>query len=213
VPPKSKTRERILQASLELFNAQGERSVTTNHLAAHLEMSPGNLYYYFRNKQMIIAELFARYEQEVDGFLKLPEGRSVTIEDKTRYFEALLSVMWNYRFLHRDLEHMLSSDQELAERYRLFARRHLHSAQYIYQGFVDAGILKMTTLQVEALATNAWIVMTSWMQFLCTVTTEADGAPDKDMLKRGIGQLLALEEGFVTESARSAFNDIRQRLR
>ena len=64
--PKNKTRDRIVEASLELFNAQGERSVTTNHIAAHLGMSPGNLYYHFRNKQAIIAELFAQYEAQVD---------------------------------------------------------------------------------------------------------------------------------------------------
>ena len=209
---KSKTRERILQASLELFNDKGERSVTTNHIAAYLEISPGNLYYHFRNKQMIIAELFGRYEAQVDGFLQLPEGRPVTIEDKTRYLESLLSAMWEYRFLYRDLEHLLSNDSELADRYRLFARRHLHSAQRIYQGFVDAGILVMTPPQVEALAVNAWIIMTSWVQFLCTVLTKPDSELDREMLRRGIFQLLALEEGFVSESARSGFIELRERL-
>jgi hypothetical protein len=33
--PRMKTRERIVQNSLELFNQQGERSVSTNHIAAH----------------------------------------------------------------------------------------------------------------------------------------------------------------------------------
>ncbi|MBC8648958.1 TetR/AcrR family transcriptional regulator [Pseudomonas sp. MTM4] len=209
---KPNTRERILEASLELFNSQGERSVTTNHIAAHLGISPGNFYYHFRNKQMIIAELFGRYEADVDGFLQLPVGRALTIDDKTLYLEALLSAMWDYRFMHQDLEHLLGSDEQLAERYRLFARRHLLSAQRIYQGFVDARILAMTPRQVEALSVNAWIIMTSWVRFLCT----ADGAPNqalnRESLRRGIFQLLALEDGYVTADARSSIEALYRQL-
>ena len=88
-----KTRDRIIEASLQLFNEQGERAVTTNHIAAHLGMSPGNLYYHFRNKQQIIAELFERYAAEAEQNLALPEGRALDLDDKARYLESMGATM------------------------------------------------------------------------------------------------------------------------
>ncbi len=209
---KPKTRERILQASLELFNSQGERSVTTNHIAAHLGISPGNLYYHFRNKRMIIAELFATYEAQVDDFLRLPPARPLTVEDKALYLEALLAAMWQYRFLHRDLEHLLAADAQLAERYGQFARRSLDSAQAIYRGFVEAGVLTMNPAQIEALAINAWIILTSWVQFLGTVGGAAPAPLSQDLLRRGIFQVLALEQGFVAPAAQQEVQRLLERL-
>ena len=60
---------RIVDASLTLFNEEGERNVSTNHIAAHLGISPGNLYYHFRNKDEIIVQLFKRYSEELLAFL------------------------------------------------------------------------------------------------------------------------------------------------
>ena len=210
MPPAPKTRERIVQASLQLFNVQGERSVTTNHIAAHLQISPGNLYYHFRNKQAIIAVLFAEHESRVDAFLRRPE-RTLTVDDKTFYLEALLAAMWHYRFLHRDLEHLLETDAALAERYRQFAQRCLTHAQAIYAGFVEAGILCMTPAQVEALSLNAWIMMTSWVRFLCTVRG-ASAELDENLMRRGIYQVLALEGGYVSPAAQGAVERLYERL-
>ena len=183
--PRMKTRERIVQNSLELFNQQGERSVSTNHIAAHMEISPGNLYYHFPNKQAIIAVLFNQYEELVDSFLRPPQGRVATVEDKRFYLKALLAAMWNYRFLHRDLEHLLDSDPELAARYRRFSQRCLQQGQAIYRGFVDAGILAMDAAQVESLTINAWIVLTSWVRFLST-TREHSAHLGEEAFKRGV---------------------------
>jgi len=203
--PRAKTRDRIIEASLALFNAQGERTVTTNHIAAHLDLgiSPGNLYYHFANKQAIVAELFGRYEARVDQFLRLPPARPMQVEDKALYLEALLGAMWDYRFLHRDLEGLLDADAALAQRYAGFAARCLEHARAIYQGFVEAGILEMDGEQTEALALNAWIVLTSWIRFLATAGAGA-GQLDPVQMRRGIYQVLALESGFVATGAREA---------
>lgn len=201
--PRIKTRERIVQNSLELFNQQGERSVSTNHIAAHMEISPGNLYYHFANKQEIIAELFSQYEEQVESFLRPPKGRLATVEDKRFYLKAILAAMWDFRFLHRDLEHLLDSDRELAARYRRFSQRCLLQGQSIYAGFVEAGILAMNPVQIESLTLNTWIVLTSWVRFLCT-TRENSAHLSEEAIKRGVYQVLVLEQGFVTASAQPA---------
>ncbi|MEB0044017.1 MULTISPECIES: TetR/AcrR family transcriptional regulator [unclassified Pseudomonas] len=203
--PRIKTSERIVQNSLELFNQLGERSISTNHIAAHMEISPGNLYYHFPNKQAIIAVLFSEYESLVDSFLRPPLGRAATVEDKRFYLKALLSAMWRYRFLHRDLEHLLESDPDLAARYRRFSQRCLIQGSAIYKGFVEAGILNMDRVQIESLTLNAWIILTSWVRFLCT-TRENSNHLSEQAVKRGVYQVLVLEAGFVTDQSREAVN-------
>ncbi|MET1069033.1 MAG: TetR/AcrR family transcriptional regulator [Pseudomonas prosekii] len=205
--PRIKTSERIVQNSLELFNQQGERSISTNHIAAHMEISPGNLYYHFPNKQAIIAVLFSEYETLVDSFLRPPQGRGATVEDKRYYLKELLSAMWRYRFLHRDLEHLLESDPDLAARYRRFSQRCVIQGSAIYQGFVEAGILKMDQVQIESLTINAWIILTSWVRFLCT-TRENSNHLSEQAIKRGVYQVLVLEAGFVTDEARHEVNTL-----
>ena len=107
-----KTKDRILQISLQLFNERGERSVTTNHIAAELGISPGNLYYHFRNKQEIIKELMEQYQKETLDMLSLPDDRQLNANDKIRYFQVLSSQLWEYRFLHRDVYHLVENNDD-----------------------------------------------------------------------------------------------------
>ena len=208
-----KTRDRIIEASLQLFNEQGERAVTTNHIAAHLGMSPGNLYYHFRNKQQIIAELFERYAAEAEQNLALPQGRALDLDDKARYVESLSESLWRHRFLQRDLEHLLASDAQVAERYRLFSRRALRAVEGIFQGTIDAGILDARHANAEVLALNSWLLMTSWVNFLCTtMLNDAQDDLTPQMLRRGVYQVLAQERGLLSEAARPEVEVMLERL-
>ncbi len=54
------TKDRIIDMALRLFNDMGTSAISTNHIAVALEMSPGNLYYHFHNKEEIIRAILKR---------------------------------------------------------------------------------------------------------------------------------------------------------
>ncbi len=195
-----KTKDRILNASLRLFNERGERNISTNHIAADLGMSPGNLYYHFRNKQQIVFTLFEQYSQRVQAFMALPEGRSVTFEDKVAYFEAIFSSMWEYRFLHRDLGHLLQEDEKLRQAYREFSLHTVARGKQILWGMREAGLMAATDTQIDEVMLNLWVIVTSWATFLQTILIR-DEQPDtisQAQLRRGIYQIICLLEPYAT---------------
>ncbi|WP_148051082.1 TetR/AcrR family transcriptional regulator, partial [Pseudomonas fluorescens] len=58
----SSTRDRILDAALDLFNGRGPDRVTTAEIAEAVKINEGNLYYHFRTKELLVLALFARFE-------------------------------------------------------------------------------------------------------------------------------------------------------
>ena len=210
-----KTRDRILKASLQLFNEQGERNVTTNHIAAELGISPGNLYYHFRNKTDIIYSLFIQYRALVDRYLRVPRDRVLTIEDQMFYLESVFDGLWYYRFFHRDLEYLLTTDERLRMDYREFTFQCLTEVRAVLQGLEDAGILHPHSDQEqEAMALNVWLVVTNWMAFL--KTARADGGSDatsQEELKQGIYQVLTLEMPYLTDEYYDQVAAVRERYR
>ncbi|GGY56870.1 TetR family transcriptional regulator [Bacterioplanes sanyensis] len=205
------TRQRILDASLALFNEQGERNVSTNHIAAHLEISPGNLYYHFKNKQAIIFELAMSYQQRVLTVLEVPEERALTVTDKITYLQGILSGLWDYRFIHRDMEHLLAADDQLKSHYQAFFRQCLQRVVAIYRGLRTAGIIALNDDDLNSLALNTWIVVTSWISFLRTHLLAQGGQPENMLqLQGGVYQVFALERPFLTEAFRDEVVALQQ---
>ncbi|MDX1552534.1 MAG: TetR/AcrR family transcriptional regulator [Marinobacter sp.] len=210
-----KTRDKILLSSLELFNERGERNITTNHIAAHLAISPGNLYYHFRNKSDIIYEIFLEYEKLVDFYLDIPEERPITLEDLTFYLESVFDGLWSYRFFHRDLEYLLDSDRRLRQDYREFTNRCLAAISRIFEKLADAGIIQPQPDELRsAMSLNVWLVITNWMAFLKTAHAleEASSLTLKE-LKQGIYQVLTLEIPYLTADYRERVMALREKYR
>ncbi|WP_445116603.1 TetR/AcrR family transcriptional regulator [Acinetobacter sp. WZC-1] len=205
-PKTLKTKDRILQTSLQLFNERGERSVTTNHIAAELGISPGNLYYHFRNKQEIIRQLMEQYQQETLAMMALPGDRVVNANDKIHYFQVLSNQLWGYRFLHRDVYHLAENNKYFKEKYLCFAGQIMQQGQKIYHAFVDAGLMQMTASEIEALIINIWIVLTNWTNFLYMSGHLNDsGHLDEKWVWQALRQMVFLEGPYLRGESRETY--------
>lgn len=207
------TRERILATSLELFNRQGERNVTTNHIAEALGISPGNLYYHFRNKGEIVKELFVRYQATVEAFLQVPQDRPLTWQDKVGYLESILESIWATRFLHRDLGHLLNQDESLQGEYREFVSICLERGLNVYKGLRSSGLIDASDEQLTALMVNTWVIVASWAMFVQSMvpSDHRDLDNDRALLRQGIYQVLCLEAPYLRGEALSHLDAVKAR--
>ncbi len=209
LPKALKTKDRILQISLQLFNERGERSVTTNHIAAELGIGPGNLYYHFRNKHEIIKELMYQYQVETLDMLSLPEDRPLTTNDKINYFQVLSGQLWSYRFIHRDVYHLVESNEDFKKIYPRFAGQVMQQGQKIYQAFVDAGLMKMTPSEIEALIINLWIVLTNWTNFLYMSGHISDNNHlEEKWVWQALRQMVFLEGPYLMGESRATYEQL-----
>ena len=148
-----------------MFNAQGEPNVTTNHIADELDISPGNLYYHFRNKEDIVEQVFARYEARMDQALLVPEDRLPNLEDVWLQLHLVFECMWDYRFLYRDLVDILSRNRKLKTHFARILNRAATSAGEVLKGLATAGIVRATPDEIRATAENVLLVATFWLNF------------------------------------------------
>lgn len=208
--PRLKTYDRIIEASLALFNEQGERNITTNHIAAHLGISPGNLYYHFHNKEEIIHQIFGRYRLFIAQRLAMPVEHTLSAGDLVNYLDAAFQAMWQFRFMFYDLPNLLARNPQLQADYHHFVDQELHELlKQLFQGLVQSGLLKLDEQDIQPLITNIWLIVKFWYPFVqgaqpAQPITEADSY-------RGALQVLALLKPYIQPEFQPLFQQMATR--
>ena len=205
--PRLKTYDRIIAESLVLFNEQGERSTTTNHIAAHLGISPGNLYYHFRNKEEIVYQIFLRYKAFLSERLAAPTDRDILVADLEPYLDTVSQAMWQFRFMFYDLPGLLARNPQMQAEYHQFIHTDLEERLIgLFREFTRIGLVHIDEEDIEPLVTNIWLVAKFWFAFEETARprepiTEAAG-------RRGAVQVLALFKPYIAESYLPTFRSL-----
>jgi AcrR family transcriptional regulator len=159
-----RTAERILEVTLLLFNRFGEPNVSTTLISNELNISPGNLYYHYPAKDELINALFNRFEHSLNELL--PAGDEVrNIEDAWFFLHTLFELIWQYRFLYRDLNDLLSKNRRLETHFQAILKNKTRAVKAVLDGMRRNGALQIDSREMEVTATSMVVVLTYWLSF------------------------------------------------
>jgi AcrR family transcriptional regulator len=199
-----RTAERILEVTLELFNRFGEPNVSTTLISAELGISPGNLYYHYPAKDELINSLFERYERALNELLQAADGVR-NVEDAWFFLHSQFEIIWQYRFLYRDLNDLLSKNRLLETRFQGVLKNKTRAVRALLSGMSHSGAVDIDSREVEPTANCMVVVLTYWLSFEYVRDPRRALEPEnaEAALMRGAQHVLTLLAPYLESSQRA----------
>ena len=199
-----RTAERILEVTLELFNRFGEPNVSTTLISAELGISPGNLYYHYPAKDELINSLFDRYEKSLNELLNASDSVR-DVEDAWFFLHTLFELIWQYRFLYRDLNDLLSNNRRLETHFQGVLKNKTRSIKALLDSMNRAAALSMDIREMEPTATSMVVVLTYWLsyEYVRDPRNALEPASAQAALLRGAQHVLNLLMPYLEDGQRA----------
>lgn len=181
----------ILRHGVDLFNERGAGAVSMNHIADATSISPGNLYYHFKNKEALIRAILEQMVLDWNVLYESSAPQTFNLEALHQFLKGIFTLTWKYRFFYREMPVLLRNDELLRQRYDVIRQERLvqQSAflgQLATNGQKDNGDLN-NALHI------AWILGDTWILHL-----EMIGQPaNEETIQEGAALILHLLKPFL----------------
>ncbi|WP_299466517.1 TetR/AcrR family transcriptional regulator [uncultured Microscilla sp.] len=172
---KKNTRDKIIAYATKCFNQEGFGAITIQELANRLEMSRGNLTYYFKTKddllEAIVNEMWTRLDEELNKRRTLPSFENLHNTAKVYY-----RIQKEYSFIFLD-QHVLK--HELVKgKFREQTKKSIHDNKAALAFAIKLGNLKPEPVpgMYNNIAFITWMMPFYWLnqQIIRGEKTEED---------------------------------------
>jgi len=203
-----KTKDRILATSLLLFNEEGEPNVTTVDIANEMEISPGNLYYHFRGKEIIIEELYDQFEREMADILSAPIQKKISVEDSWFYLYVVFEHIYSYRFLYFNLTDIMQRYEKIQRRFKRLLKSKTSTLRALCNDMIRNDTLKFSSDdEAEFLVNQVVLTMLYWMNF--NMLNERLSKSPEVLMHDGVFQVMSLVAPHVSDDKKEFFNECK----
>jgi len=203
---RQRTRDRILETTLRLFNDEGEPHVTTVDIANELDISPGNLYYHFKGKEALIEALYDRFDSQMGEFLHAPVNKPLSLEDNWYYLYVLFEEIYQNRFFYRNLTDLLQRYPAIRKRFRRLMELKRRTAHAVASNMAEQGVLEIDNESLERLADSIAMTLTYFMTYEDMLYGELPGPV---VMHKGVYQVMSQVAPYFGEQHQAFFNACR----
>ena len=150
-----RTREKIVQAAIRLFQQRGYERTTSNDIASEAGVSVGSFYAYFSDKRQLLLTIFDRLADELykNIFDGLSPEHLFDSHLRSRIRQAVANTIkdkQNYSGLHRVACELILKDDDFAARHKAVMARSIAKLQELISLAHKAGLT--WEIDVEAAA-------------------------------------------------------------
>ena len=171
-------------------------------------ISPGNLYYHFRNKEDIVRQIFKEYAKLLDTRIKPPTDQAEALDALASYLDAVFELMWRFHFFYANLPDILSRDAALQQDYLLVQQGVLARVTAVLQALKASAVIRIEDDDITDLAHTIKLVVTFWISYLKTQSPQQQ--IDKASVYQGVLQVLLLFKPYATEQAKPRITRLQQ---
>lgn len=174
-----------------------------------MDISPGNLYYHFKGKDQIIAELFQQYEHALSHTLTAPIEQPISTdrestEDNWYYLYVVMEEMYQYRFLYHNLDNILQRYPDIKRRFKRLIQLKRAALYAICQTLLQQDVIDARDQQLLGLADNMTLNLTFWLSYESLLH---DNRSPLITIHQGVLQLLTMVAPYLGDDELNFYHD------
>jgi AcrR family transcriptional regulator len=201
------TKEWILETACRLFNEHGTAAISTKRIAKEMGISPGNLYYHFKNKEEIIRALF---DADKDVYMENWANPDIPPLQRFRDIARNVVMLWqDCRFFKKEMVMLVENDEKLKQRYQEMSEDIRQKAAALFQDLVEAGLVNMQKFSpnvFDSLLTISTIIANHWLTHLDIEGSELN----MENLQKGAELVLLVWRPYLTDAALAQLDTLEE---
>lgn len=192
----SSRKAEIIASAIKLFNENSCSKTTTRHICLDLNISVGNLYYYFKSKEEILICIYESFMNELGALLTdIGENKNSPFD----YYNFLLSQIefeYTYRFLRLEMSTLIVKYLKLKEAFEEGLKIKITQLKNLYKHEMKYGYLNtLDEDEIDFFVSNIWIIGSQWEIYWILKSNDTE----KNRRKNGLLNLLYFIKPYLSK--------------